>query len=572
VKNIEVKLVAYADDITIITNSEKDLTKVIDIFNYFQKLSGLGISTEKSEVLCCGYWKKNPPLLPFKSVNSIKITGITFSTNPEETANLNYSSLAHKIIHKINKLKGQGLSLLGRVQVIKSLIYSLLQFPAAIIQPTKNAIKLISRYVYDFLWKGVDQLERNRCAQNVQDAGLDLEKPETRCKATFISTLLNLENRSHPWIKILKNSFLPFGGIEILNRSLNVNEIKTFIPSHVLNLVKVWQDILGVNVKVNTVHSLPLHGQLWTTDKGNKVKTKIYKNLLRKNITQIGQLVDVNQKPWSLEVLKKSNFSPLDILEYNAAMQATQEIRKEWTQKDNRIFSKRKSEYPDDIPAPDEKWVISVEKEKIRSQKQIVNIIKKLNRGSLPAQINKLLAKNIINILPNYNLPRETTISTRDRSFFLNMQLGLINGNYVLKLKGKVPDEHCQLCEEKPIQRNEHLFLQCEKTNALWNEVNCLLHNINEPPLTPDEILGGCNRNKTLRRIAMNKVILACWKAITNANRNNTIPKLKNVVNELKLTRTIESQSVQEVSRRRLRRHKGIWNIITVIFPNLDSI
>ena len=111
-----------ADDTTLFINSEDSLTHAFDQIEHFGLYSGLTLNKSKTEIIPLNSemvqinksfeWKYGP----FKSL------GVWFSASDEVMFQLNFKPKPNAIQHIINVWSGQGLSIKGKVTVIKSLI------------------------------------------------------------------------------------------------------------------------------------------------------------------------------------------------------------------------------------------------------------------------------------------------------------------------------------------------------------------------------------------------------------------------------------------------------------------
>ena len=71
----------------------------------------------------------------------------------------NFYSVLKSIKDILNMWKWRGLTLLGRIQIVKSLIIPKVLSKAALITVTEGLIKEINKLIYHFIWKGNDKIK-----------------------------------------------------------------------------------------------------------------------------------------------------------------------------------------------------------------------------------------------------------------------------------------------------------------------------------------------------------------------------------------------------------------------------
>ena len=98
VENREIKLAAFADDLTTFLqgiNSFQRLSKILDGFGI---CSGLKLNAEKTEALWLGSNHENPPYIDIEKVNKpIKILGVHFTYNWRKRQELNFDAVLKSI-------------------------------------------------------------------------------------------------------------------------------------------------------------------------------------------------------------------------------------------------------------------------------------------------------------------------------------------------------------------------------------------------------------------------------------------------------------------------------------------
>ena len=84
----------------------------------------------------------------------------------------NFDSIFKSIKDTLNMRKWRGLTLLGRIQIIKSFVIPKILSKAAVIAVTDDFIKEINSLIYSFIWKGNDKIKRAALINDIENGGL----------------------------------------------------------------------------------------------------------------------------------------------------------------------------------------------------------------------------------------------------------------------------------------------------------------------------------------------------------------------------------------------------------------
>ena len=158
----ETKLLQYADDTTAVlsdVNSARILFKLLDDF---KKLSGLVINPSKTEGMWIGSSRgiKTKPFGIKWPNEPIKALGVYYSYDAKLLLEKNFIAKLDTIKKLINIWSYRGLSLYGKVTIIKSLIMPKLVYVSSLLPTPKEVIKQLNQLLFKFLWKGIDKVTR----------------------------------------------------------------------------------------------------------------------------------------------------------------------------------------------------------------------------------------------------------------------------------------------------------------------------------------------------------------------------------------------------------------------------
>jgi hypothetical protein len=157
-------VLGYADDITIITHNTN--VCVNEVFGEYQRLtaaSGLTLNADKTEkfnitgalvnqALRNNYVMYNNMCYSIQTQDSIKINGIFYDMIARRMAALNYEGMKEKMHRHFMQWSKRDLSLLGKVQIIKTFGISQYLYALAVIDLDANQWVEINKLIYKFLW------------------------------------------------------------------------------------------------------------------------------------------------------------------------------------------------------------------------------------------------------------------------------------------------------------------------------------------------------------------------------------------------------------------------------------
>lgn len=157
--NIEgksLKSLQYADDTNGIVSNLKSAKVFLDTVETFGQFSGLLLNKEKTEALWLGKCSKyhEKPLGINWPEKPIRVLGVYVSYDHKECEKMNYENKISKCQSLLNDWKGRNLSLLGKIQIIKTFIISQFLFvTSSLVMPSKYVIH-VNKMIISFIWGG----------------------------------------------------------------------------------------------------------------------------------------------------------------------------------------------------------------------------------------------------------------------------------------------------------------------------------------------------------------------------------------------------------------------------------
>lgn len=163
---------AYADDLTIVVGKETDLQAVSSDLSAFCEASGARVNKNKSAVLYFGGLKPEATTpAGFPIVKEMKILGWYF--DPNHVSQKNWRVAMEKLKLKIKAYERLQTSLIARANMIRSLVFSQLLYPATILQVPVEVNKTVEKLIFRFLWEGKpDKVARIKVKQSREKGGL----------------------------------------------------------------------------------------------------------------------------------------------------------------------------------------------------------------------------------------------------------------------------------------------------------------------------------------------------------------------------------------------------------------
>ena len=198
------KLLAFADDTNFFVNDKDSITKITSTFEHFGRASGSLININKTKIMDIGEGLDLDDETRIEKVKEIKLLGIFYENNINQTSLRNWEHLINQIESKINKIYYKQASIFGRSILVNTFIEPKLIYPATSLDPPKEIIKSFKKIVRTFIFKGtLPCIRHNTIIQTKEDGGINLHDIETKVKSFRLKYLYKaLENPREfpiPW-------------------------------------------------------------------------------------------------------------------------------------------------------------------------------------------------------------------------------------------------------------------------------------------------------------------------------------------------------------------------------------
>lgn len=223
VNGIEHKISQYADDTEFtLDENEKSFEACFNVLEYFGKISGLKVNTDKTSAMWLGSLKNSPKqFMPHLNIAwnppHMRVLGILLTNSLKECLKLNYDEKFYEVKKLMQAWLKRNITPLGRIMVLKSLILSkLIHLWLLLPRPPENRISELQAMCFKFVWNNKpDKISRKTSVKAVTNGGLGLPDVKTLITALKLTWIRKYKNSSHKWKSIVTEGFTQISQLEI---------------------------------------------------------------------------------------------------------------------------------------------------------------------------------------------------------------------------------------------------------------------------------------------------------------------------------------------------------------------
>ena len=214
----------------------------METLNVFSRFSNLQVSNDKTEIFAIGGQKLDQKNFHHEVRTSIKILGIVFDYNTSLRMKANFDSIFKSIKDTLNMWKWRGLTLLGRIQIIKSFVIPKILSKAAVIAVTDDFIKEINSLIYSFIWKGNDKIKRAALINDIENGGLRMLDIQSMIHSQRVMVLKKYADKEHisSWKTILDFFLFRVGRDFILKCNFDTRKLPVYLPAFYKECLDAW--------------------------------------------------------------------------------------------------------------------------------------------------------------------------------------------------------------------------------------------------------------------------------------------------------------------------------------------
>ena len=542
----ETKSLLYADDMTATLANISSVEKVIQTLHNFENCSGLKMNLSKTKAMWIGKNKNSLETpLGLEWCTGIRTLGIHFSCDQEQVLKQNFHDRLDECQKLINLWKLRGLSLFGKVAIIKSFLIPKLLYVSSIIETPPEIVKQMEKMIFIFLWKGPDKVTRLSVINTLDNGGLNLTDFESHIKALRLSWIPRLlDEREGPWKSYLKYKLKTYGGCFLFRCNYDVKDLDLSVSNFYLELLLWWAEFRRSFSDVNYSQNV-----IWN-NKDIRINNKpvFYKRFFDKGIIYLNDLqfnvdnvrsyeffkqkgLDTNFLTWtalrssvknmksksSCNLLTVGNLDPMNF-EYNAT-----KAFNAYTVKCNQFYS----------------MMIST-------------------KAKTPNSFKKLLADfNFSNPQDAFSIPYQSASETYVWSFQYRLLNFILFTNDKLFKIGLSDSDKCSFCGTYT-EDLYHLFFNCSSVRVFWNRFAVWWSDISGENLSlslKDIIIGFLHRKDLL-----NYLIILGKITIWECRKNKIPPKLRLFLHKVEAKQEVEK--IIAIKNRKLRDFYTRWELL----------
>ena len=245
VEQLKMLLSQFADDLDMFVKYKKEVwQEIISTFGNFEQNSGMKINYDKTTVYRIGSLRNTQAMFYSDrkirwSNGPINVLGVLVSYNHQEMLTLNLDPLVTKSENLLRMWKIRGLSLIGKVLVINSLVASLFSYRMNVIRKIPSSwFRKIKQIMLDFIWGGRSKIPWRIMTANREDGGcglVDLEQKEIALKISWAFKAMRKEEIGNLASSLLNNKYAN----DIWKANLSYKEMH-----EMFDMDNFWGDVL----------------------------------------------------------------------------------------------------------------------------------------------------------------------------------------------------------------------------------------------------------------------------------------------------------------------------------------
>ena len=454
--------------------------------------------------------------------------------------------------------KWRNLSILGKIQIIKTFAIPKLMFRASVIPVPNDFVKEVNSIFYTFIWNAKDKVKRCALISDIDQGGLKMLDIESMINARRVICLKKfLEDYPSTWKSFLNTRILSGGGSLILHCNFDTIKLKTQFPKYYKECFDAWS---GLNNSTPVTFNDVMNEIIWNNRFICIDKKSVYRSdLFNLGIIKVGDLITDNNL-----FLHKDPFVTISPEQRFFIMGVVHSLPSDWkTIIRSSVCKNGKKPIPQTLyinlncgsfPISDV------------TSKQIYNsfMCKKQIPPTAQQKISDKYSDTIINWKKVYSLPFRTTLDSKLREFQYKVLNNIVFTNDKLFRFGLSQSPNCTFCNEEP-ESLEHLLSCCKMSSEFWKEVlswlkenNIVIESFNEIGL----FLGFVEESEDF--LLINHVMLLGKYYIYVRKCLGGLPSLRGFIARLRRVYNIELHIARE--RNKLAIHFKKWEKLIAAF------
>jgi len=239
----------YADDTTLFVKDLESVQELPETLEKFRRCSGFELNKSKTEAMWLGSWAGRKPFgfrWPEFEVSAYAL-GIHFTNHNSTSNKLNCETKLQDLQRILDSWKRRKLTLLGKINIVKSLGLAKLTYNASVLPLPKDFDKQVNKTLFDFIWDNKPhKIKNNTLIGDRKEGGLKMTEFDSMNKALKASWVRRFHTDINaPW-KIVPNYMTQhLGGFKFLlscNYKMKELTLKN-LPNFYVEILKSWNMI-----------------------------------------------------------------------------------------------------------------------------------------------------------------------------------------------------------------------------------------------------------------------------------------------------------------------------------------
>ena len=261
---------------------------------------------------------ENEPL-GVKCKTCVKFLGIYITYDVQMLVEKNFKQRLKKIKNTIKLWKTRGLSIYGKVNIIKTLLFPKMIYPSSVICTPYEVIKEFNSLIFRFLWNGNDKVIRRSTYAPYDQGGLKMLDYDNMVKALRLSWLKRIVDPDYVgfWKCYLDLLLVNEGGLFLIQCNYDINRL-TISAFFYRELLDWWSKLREVKDPENICKYI-----LWN-NKEIRIdgKSVFYKHFFDNNIIYTTQLLYEMTNIESFNVVRDSGLNNSNFLVWTGLRQS----------------------------------------------------------------------------------------------------------------------------------------------------------------------------------------------------------------------------------------------------------
>ena len=133
---------------------------------------------------------------------------------------------------KLRIWRWRDLTIIGRIQIVKTLIIPIFLYHATLISVNREFVKDVNKIIFDFIWKGKDKVKHFALISDIEDGRLKAPHLDSIIETRRVLCCKKLaSDQPNKWKKILLHYLEPLGGKFILCCEFDLKKLPVKLPA-----------------------------------------------------------------------------------------------------------------------------------------------------------------------------------------------------------------------------------------------------------------------------------------------------------------------------------------------------